>query len=276
MKVLSCGAGMQSTALALMACENAQKGTVHPAVPVYDAIVFCDLQCEPPWVYDQVDFLAARCEEYNIPFYILEANLYGDYMRNFGHGRCVSIPFWSLENGKKGKMRRHCTIDYKIAAIQKFFKYTLLGYKKYQRMRPEDIGAHEMHIGFSTEEQSRVFDSHNPLLVNKFPLTEMGLERKDTYSYILDEWGLDTKSSACIICPFHRNYFYKFIRKNYPATHQEIVAFDRMLCENQPMTKIRSELYLSRSLKRIEELTDEDCSDMEAFPYRDKQIWNGF
>lgn len=29
MKVLSCGAGMQSTALALMSCENKTKGNIH-------------------------------------------------------------------------------------------------------------------------------------------------------------------------------------------------------------------------------------------------------
>jgi galactitol-specific phosphotransferase system IIB component len=48
MIVLSCGAGVQSSALALMACENAQKGVVHYNVPVYDAVIFADLGEEPP------------------------------------------------------------------------------------------------------------------------------------------------------------------------------------------------------------------------------------
>lgn len=39
MKILSCGAGMQSTALALMSCEN-KKEIKYKEVPVYDAIVF--------------------------------------------------------------------------------------------------------------------------------------------------------------------------------------------------------------------------------------------
>ena len=48
MKILSCGAGMQSTALALMACEQAITGTsLYPDVPIYDAIIFCDLGLEP-------------------------------------------------------------------------------------------------------------------------------------------------------------------------------------------------------------------------------------
>ena len=53
MKILSFGAGMQSTALALMSCENVdaeRKGheRPYPLVPVYDLVVFCDLGFEPP------------------------------------------------------------------------------------------------------------------------------------------------------------------------------------------------------------------------------------
>lgn len=52
MKILSFGAGMQSTALALMSCENVdaeRKGheRTYPLVPVYDLVVFCDLGFEP-------------------------------------------------------------------------------------------------------------------------------------------------------------------------------------------------------------------------------------
>lgn len=55
MKILSCGAGMQSSALHLMGCENAlakKRGEppVWPLVPIYDISIFCDLGLEPPWV----------------------------------------------------------------------------------------------------------------------------------------------------------------------------------------------------------------------------------
>ena len=44
MKILSCGAGQQSTVLALMSCENAMsEKIIYPLVPVYDAVLFCDL-----------------------------------------------------------------------------------------------------------------------------------------------------------------------------------------------------------------------------------------
>ena len=67
MKILSFGAGMQSTALALMSCENVdaeRKGheRPYPLVPVYDLVVFCDLGFEPPWVMQQAEFVHRACD----------------------------------------------------------------------------------------------------------------------------------------------------------------------------------------------------------------------
>ena len=72
MKILSFGAGTQSTALALMACDNADmnKPVLHTAVPIYDAVIFCDLGLEPPWVMQQVEFTRRACEAVGIPFYV--------------------------------------------------------------------------------------------------------------------------------------------------------------------------------------------------------------
>lgn len=268
---------MQSTALALMSCENKMNGNVHPLVPIYDAIIFCDLGKEPPWVYNQVNFIKTACNDAEIPFYVLETRLYQDYISKFGKKRVVTIPFWSIDDkGKKAKMTRHCTIDYKITAIQKFFRWILLGYRKGQRVKPEDIGAHEMHIGFSTEEQQRIFDSKHVMFVNKFPLVEMGLERKDNYTYIRDVWGLETKASACQFCPFHKNYFFYYLKENHEQEYKDLIEFDKMLEREQPNTAIKSKIYISRSCKRIAELLPEDCNDKECFKYKQEEVWNGF
>ena len=277
LKILSCGAGMQSTALALMSCENKKRGTVYPQIPVYDLIVFCDMGWEPDWVYDQVEFIKRACDDCGISFKILETDLYGDYIEKFGVKRVASIPFWSVdENGKKGKMRRQCTIDKKILAIQKYVRYEILGYKFRQKCKAEDKGRHEMHIGFSKEEEHRVFESMNPMFVTKFPLVDMGLTRADNYKYILEEWGLETKASACSYCPFHRNYFFKHIKENCPECYKAVVDLDNVLEERQPGSPIRSKLYISRSRKRIADLTPEECMDAETFLYRGQPIWNGF
>lgn len=286
MKILSCGAGMQSTALALMSCANKllHEGRYKKfdfqytnQVPIYDAILFCNLGLEPSWVMNQVYFIQQACEWAGIPFYILKSNLFEDYMNDFGKKRVVSIPFWSVdETGKKGKMMRNCTLDYKITLMQNFVRWNLLGYKKGQRTKPEDLKAHEMHLGFSKEEQRRCNENPHKMFVNYFPLVEMGVERKDNYAYIRDVWGLETKASACTFCPFHRNYFFQYIKKNNSDQYDDLIEFDNMLEQEQPNTKIKSKLYISRSRKRIAELVPEECEDAEYFMYRDEKIWNGF
>lgn len=114
------------------------------------------------------------------------------------------------------------------------------------------------------------------MFVNRFPLVEMGLTRADNYRYCLDVWGLDTKASACIFCPFHRNYFFWHLKRHHPKRFQDLVAFDQTLEREQPNTMIRSKLFISRSRKRIRNLTDTECNDAETFDYRGKPIWNGF
>jgi len=280
-KILSCGAGQQSTALALMSCDNVVNSGKFPLVPIYDAILFCDLGGEAEWVYQQVDFIKNACRHAGIPFYLLrDKNLKDDYLQNYGKSRVCTIPFWSIdESGKKGKMTRHCTIDYKIIQMQNFVRWNLLGYQKGQRTRPEDIGAHEMHIGFTTEESQRIFDSKHKLFVNKFPMCEMGLTRADNYTYVREKWGLKTKGSACLFCPFHTNYFFNERRCNYPADYQEIIEFDDMLENGVPNSRIGvpdSKVYISRSRKRIRDLTEEECKDQETFLYQQEMIWNGF
>jgi len=294
MKILSCGAGMQSTALALMSCEkkmlmakmsrrNVQgqlslfSDEPYPEVPIYDCIIFCNLGYEAPWVYRQVDFIRRACARAEIPFVVLDTHLYDDYISNFGKSRVVSVPFWTIgEDGRKAKLRRNCTIDKKILAIQKYVRWELLGYAKGQHLKAEDIQGHEMHIGFSWEERRRMFDSYNPMFVNRFPLVDMGAERPDNYKYILEKWGLETRASACCICPFHQNYFFKFLKENHEEEYNAVVRLDALLEEKQPLTPIRSEMFISRSRKRIIELTDEECDDAQYFLYNGKRVWNGF
>lgn len=278
MKILSCGAGMQSTALALISCEQVHFPVKHPEVPRYDAIIYCDLGIEPAWVPQQVQFIERACKSASIPFYILQSNLYQDYIQNFGVRRVSAMPFWTLDDDDKpGRIaRRSCTVDYKITMIQKFVRYELLGYRPYQRLRTEDIGGHELHIGFSKEESNRSFPSRHKMFRNQFPLIDMGWERKDCYQYNLETWGLDSKASACLVCPFHRNYFFQHIKHNFPSDYACVINFDELLEKRQPQSNIRNRIFLSRSRKRIRDLTPEDCSDAQTFEYRGNRIWNGF
>lgn len=279
---MSFGAGMQSTALALMSCENAWAmrtgaSLPFPLVPVYDVVVFCDLGFEPPWVEAQAEFARRSCESVGIWYQKLDTPLYQDLMHDFGNKRVVSIPWWTLrQDGHKSKMPRNCTIDYKVNEISKFVRWQILEYRKGQRLRDEDRKAHEMHMGFGYEEQHRCKESPNPMFINRFPLVNMKLERADNYAYIRDVWGLDTKASACAFCPFHRNYFFQYLCQNEPASYKQLVEVDELLRDKTPIPPMDSELFISRSRKRLTDLTPEECCDAECFMYRKENVWNGF
>lgn len=175
LEILSYGAGTPSTTLLGMSCENALKGyPVWPEAPVFSAVIYCNLHSEPSWVYEQADFAARLCSKAGIPFYTLDADLYRDYTHSFGYSRVASIPFWTLgEDGKKGRMPRQCTYDYKIKAIEGFVRYEVLCYKPKERTLPLDIHAHQMYIGIMREERKRAKESKLTLFSNRYPLVNM-------------------------------------------------------------------------------------------------------
>ena len=49
-----------------------------------------------------------------------------------------------------------------------------------------------------------------------------------------------------------------------------------VFCKRQPGSGLRNRVFLSRSRKRICELTSCDCDDAQTFEYRGRQLWNGF
>ncbi len=277
--ILSYGAGTPSTTLALMSCENAMCGKPYPhsEVPVYDAVIFCDLHSEPSWVYKQAEFTAAVCTQAGIPFYRLDSDLYGDFTRNFGRARTACIPFWTLsEDGKKGRMPRQCTYDYKIKAIEKFVRYELLRYRPRERTLSFDVHAHNLHMGIMWEEQHRAKESKQKLFTNCYPLVKMGWTRSRCFDYNKNAWGLATMASCCLFCPFHTNYFYRHIREHEPNCYACALRVDELAETHQARPPLKSKLYLSKSLKRLRDLTNEDCGDMRAFLCQEGLIWDGF
>jgi hypothetical protein len=67
------------------------------------------------------------------------------------------------------------------------------------------------------------------MFVNKFPLIEMDLQRKDSYRYNREVWGLDTKASACAFCPLHSNYIYQYIREHQQTLFKAVNGLDMLV-----------------------------------------------
>lgn len=61
-RVLSLGAGVQSSAVLLMSCRG--------VLPKVDAAIFADTQWEPPAVQDTLAFLATEAKKARIPVFV--------------------------------------------------------------------------------------------------------------------------------------------------------------------------------------------------------------
>src|SRR6266568_4346892 len=108
-RVLSLGAGVQSTTLALLACDG--------TLPGLDAAIFADTGWEPPRVYAHLDRLEGELDRADIPLYrVNRGDLRADVLNPNKH---TNLPaFIRNPDGTQGKVRRHCTDRYKLRPIR--------------------------------------------------------------------------------------------------------------------------------------------------------------
>lgn len=223
--VLSLGAGVQSTTLALLAVEG--------VLPKPDAAIFADTGWEPRAVYAHLDRLAIVLDDAGIPLVRLSrGNLRADSLDP--EHRFVSIPLYTINpDGSYGMSRRQCTGEYKTKPIRRHLR-EMLGYPPPARI-PRSVFA-EQWIGFSTDEIHRVDGGKDqPNYVrSRYPLLDLGMSRKECERFLTARgWG-DTTKSACIGCPFHGNRQWRDLRDNHPNEWADAVAFDRAIRDGGP------------------------------------------
>lgn len=211
LKVLSLGAGVQSSTLLLMSCIG--------ELPLLDAAVFADTQWEPAEVYTHLEKLTAYAARAGIPVHRVTAgNLREESLvflsggvgvrnRVGVQGRWASLPLY-VKGG--GIMRRQCTKYYKIRPIDRFVKHSILGIKKGGRAPDSAV---ETWVGFSTDEIGlRSFKRVHKWQTIRFPLiTDVigyspslfpkGFSRDDCSTWLARR-GWTAPRSACIDCPF--------------------------------------------------------------------------
>lgn len=211
LRLLSLGAGVQSTVLALLACDG--------TLPGLDAAIFADTGWEPHAVYSHLGQLAAELAAAGIPLYrVSQGNLRHDSI-NPGH-RFASVPYFVRNpDGSSGMGRRQCTSEYKLAPINRKVR-ELLGAAPPDFKRVPAGRLAEQWIGFSTDEVARVSD-HRPVRYSRkrYPLLELGMSRDDCRRYLQRAgWGSVVKS-ACIGCPFHGNAQWRALRDTCRCRH---------------------------------------------------------
>ena len=240
--VISLGAGVQSSTMALMAAEG--------ELPKPDCAIFADTGNEPKAVYTYLDFLK-KILPYPI-YKVSKGNIIDDMIGSIDNGtRFPTAPFFTQAEitGKKGMLRRQCTADYKIIPIKKKIRELCnVGYKKHF---PKDKYV-EQWIGISTDEIGRMKPARDKYILNRHPLIEMNMSRQDCINYLNKKKIPLPEKSACIICPFHNDAYWHFMKTERPIEFNEAVDFDKKVRTGS--RKIRDKLYLHRSCKPLDEI----------------------
>lgn len=239
MNILSLGAGVQSSTLALMAA----RGEIGP---MPDAAIFADTQWEPRKVYDWLGWLEAQ-----LPFPVIRVtagSLRNAILakQNSTGQRFASIP-WFVRNpdGSSGMGRRQCTREYKIDPINKA-KRQLLGYKPRQRIA---LGSCTTWIGISTDEAARMKPSSERWNVNRYPLIEAGMSRWHCLSWMASHGYPQPPKSSCIGCPYHSDAEWRAVKAD-PEAWADAVYIDKLI--RKPAGGFRGEQFAHKSMRPLE------------------------
>ena len=259
--VLNLGAGVQSSALALMAA----KGEI---TPMPDFAIFADTQAEPQSVYDWLDWLEVQLP---FPVYrVTKGSLTDDSLtpavatsraKNYEQGqeymkRIIPV-FGLMPNGSKSAaIGRSCTADYKIRVMEKKIK-ELCGIG-----RGEKELKVTQWIGISWDEIQRMKESRLPWTQLRHPLIEKRIHRRDCLKWMSENGFPEPPRSACVYCPFHNNEEWRRLRDEEPHEFKKAIDFDKKLRElSKKDSALRMTVYLHSDCKPLDEIdfdSDED------------------
>lgn len=257
-RILSLGAGVQSSTLALMMAH----GEIEPCY----AAIFADTQDEPQEVYRWLDWLEAQ-----LPFPVIRATA-GNLMQDFLDGiNCherrsvISPPFFVRrdDTGACGMLRRECTNNYKIGVVRREIRKIM-----------RELGAKSAVcvIGISYDEAHRMRESRVKYIINDYPLVDRRITRYNCLRWLREKGYPQAVKSSCIKCPYRSDAMWREMKLRSPDEFAKAVEFDRQLRQVEkgaPNTGwIGGAMYLHRSLKPLDEVdlsTLEDHGQMRLF-----------
>jgi len=219
--IISLGAGVQSSTMALMAAHG-------EIMPMPTCAIFADTHAEPNSVYRWLEFL-----EVQLPFPIHRVSngslthrtlsirtnrkTGNDYYSN-------QIPAFMLNpDGSHGQVSRHCTYDYKILPIRKAVR-SIAGIKRGQAT----VGVIQW-IGISLDEIRRMKPSRDPWSEFRWPLIDMRMTRRHCLDWMRLRGYPEPPRSACVYCPYHHDTEWRRLKSDEPDAFTEAVRVEREL-----------------------------------------------
>jgi hypothetical protein len=245
MHIISLGAGVQSSTMALMAASG-------EITPMPDCAIFADTGAEPKHVYEQLEYIK---EHVPFPVYTvmedegLEKSILDSLDQGKDRkGRFTSAPFYTESSRGLGMLRRQCTKEFKLVPIQQKIR-ELMGLKKGQH-GPKEVGVTQW-IGISMDEAHRMKPSLIKWIENAWPLIDMGIHRYQCLQWMEKNGHPLPKKSACYFCPYHDDATWQDMKENDPDSWEKTVKMDGLIRKGVHGTT--EKLYLHDSMMPISE-----------------------
>lgn len=259
LRVISLGAGVQSTTLLLLANHGEL-----PGGPV-DYAIFADTGWEPKAVYEHLAWLEKVSE---IPILrVTNGHLRSDALDATRRFAAMPLFVWN-ERGGEGQIRRQCTSEYKLTPIRRKLR-ELLGVGPRDRIAP---GTVESLLGISLDEVERMKPSREQWITIRWPLIEKRMTRHDCTLWLERHGYPIPPKSACIGCPFHGNAYWREMRDRRPDEWADACEFDDALRTMPPRRGERGEISKNRFLHRrriplrdVDQTTSADAGQGDLF-----------
>lgn len=249
LNIISLGAGVQSSTMALMAAHGEM-------TPMPDCAIFADTGAEPLGVYKWLDWLETK-----LPFPVHRVmhkeGLRQNIIDSIAGARFAGAPFFTESNDSRGGMlRRQCTREFKVEPIKQKVRQ-LLGLQKGERAGKEVLAI--QWIGISTDEAQRMKPSGDVWIKNIWPLIEVNMSRLQCLAWIEKHaYPMPTKS-ACTFCPYHNDALWREMKNNDPVSFADAIEIDNMIRDGVRGTK--QKLYLHSSLRPLAEVDFRNAED---------------
>ena len=237
LRVLSLGAGVQSTTLALMAAHG-------EVGPMPDCAIFADTGDEPAAIYEHLRWLSSPNV---LPFPVHVASRGHLSERLFSGDDEARVPF---HVGHGGLAKRQCTRNYKLKPIRRKVR-ELLGVGPRGYVRP---GSVEQWIGISTDEAFRVRQSGFAFIRNRHPLIENGMNRRECKAWLAANGYPVPPKSACIYCPYQGDAQWLTRKEEQPAEFEQACIVDDRLRAPEQVKRFHGKLYVHRSCVPLREV----------------------
>ncbi len=239
LRVLSLGAGVQSSTVALMM----EKGIIEKP----DACIFADTHSEGKWIYEWLDWLKGQ-----LSFPVLITSHGSLKAKVMDTKSFISIPVFykNKHTGKKGLMRRQCTREYKITPVNQKVR-ELLGLAKYKKVKPGTEV--EMVMGISMDEATRMTTNKVKYIKNVYPLIDMKMHRADCIKWMEAQGYPKPPRSACTFCPFNSDESWKVVQSD-PAAWDEVLKIDESIRNRNGQNAEGVQNFLHKSCKPLSDI----------------------